>query len=100
MYASDITSCEYMCYLISVSVITDTCIISYPLFADGDTGIYPRASSQYHAQPKAKHGIAMLSVDKFLYPRKQTRGIEFILCSNNICDILKCSAALKFQLSH
>ena len=64
-------------------------IISYPLFADVDTGIYPHAASQYHARPKAKRGIAMLSVDKFPYPRKQTRGNEFIPCSNNICDILK-----------
>ena len=31
----------------------------------------------------------MLSVDKFPYPRQQTRGNEFIPCSNNICDILK-----------
>ena len=30
-----------------------------------------------------------LSVNKFPYPRKQTRGNEFIPCSNNICDILK-----------
>ena len=58
--------------------------ITYPLFADADTGIYPHAAS-----PKAKRGIAMLSVDKFAYPRKQTRGKEFIPCSNNICDILK-----------
>ena len=64
-------------------------IISYPLFADADTGIYPHLASQYHARPKAKRGIAMLSVDKFPYPRKQTRGNEFIPCSNNICDILK-----------
>ena len=64
-------------------------IISYPLFADADTGIYPHAASQYHARPKAKRGIAMLSVDKFPYPRKLTRGNEFIPCSNNICDILK-----------
>ena len=35
-------------------------IISYPLFADADTGIYPHAASQYHARPKAKRGIAML----------------------------------------
>ena len=63
--------------------------ISYPLFADADTGIYPHAVSQYHARPKAKRGIAMLSVDKFPYPRKQTRGNEFIPCSDNICDILK-----------
>ena len=63
-------------------------IISYPLFADADMGIYPHAASQYHARPKAKHGIAMLSVDKFPYPWKQTRGNEFIPCSNNIYDIL------------
>ena len=64
-------------------------IISYPLFADADTGIYPHAASQYHARPKTKRGIAMLSVDKFPYLRKQTRGNEFIPCPNNICDILK-----------
>ena len=64
-------------------------IISYPLFADADTGIYPHAAWQYHARPKAKRGIAMLSVDKFPYPPKQTRGNKFIPCSNNICDILK-----------
>ena len=63
-------------------------IISYPLFADADSEIYPHAASQYHARPKAKRGIAMLSLDKFPYPRKQTRGNEFIPCSNNICDIL------------
>ena len=61
---------------------------SYSLFADADTGIYPHAALQYHARPKAKRGIAMLSVDKFPYPRKQTRGNEFIPCSNNVCDIL------------
>ena len=64
-------------------------VISYPLLADADTGIYPHAASQYHTRPKAKRGIAMLSVDKFQYQRKQTRGNEFIPCSNNICDILK-----------
>ena len=45
-------------------------IISYPLFADADTGIYPHAASQYHARPMAKRGIAMLSVDKFPDTRK------------------------------
>ena len=38
---------------------------------------------------RPKRCIAMLSVDKFPYPRKQTRGNGFIPCSNNICDILK-----------
>ena len=63
--------------------------ISYPLFASADTGIYPHLASQYHAWPSAARGIAMLREDKFPYPRKQTRGNEFIPCSNNICDILK-----------
>ena len=73
----------------SASNVTLMNIISYPLFASADTGIYPHAASQYHARPKAKRGIAMLSVDKFPYPRKQTRGNEFFQCLNNICDILK-----------
>ena len=60
-----------------------------PCLLTRDTGIYPHAASQYHSRPKAKRGMAMLSVDKFPYPRKQTRGNEFIPCSNNICDILK-----------
>ena len=38
---------------------------------------------------KAKRGIAMLSVDKFSYPRNQTRWNEFITCSNDVCLILK-----------
>ena len=63
--------------------------ISYPLFADVNTWIYPHAGSQYHPRPKAKRGIAMLSVDKFPYPRTQTRGNEFIPCSKNIWHILK-----------
>ena len=52
--------------------------IRYPLFVSADTGIYPHLASQYHgrpnARPNAKRGIAMLSVDKFPYPRKQTWG--------------------------
>ena len=64
-------------------------IISYPLFADVDTGIYPHAAWQYHAWPKAARGIAMLSVDKFPCPRKQTKGNEFIPSSNDVCQILK-----------
>ena len=62
--------------------------ISYPLFADADMEIYPRAASQYHSRPKVKRGIAMLSVDKFPYPRKQTRCNEFIPCSKDVCHIL------------
>ena len=64
-------------------------IISYSLFADADTGIYPHAASQYHARPKAKRSITMLSVDKFPYPRKQTRRNEFTACSNDVCQNLK-----------
>ena len=45
-------------------------IVSNPVFADADTGIYPHAASQYHARPKDTSGIAaMLSVDPFPYPR-------------------------------
>ena len=49
----------------------------YPLFADTDKGIYPHATSQYHARPKAKRGIAMLIVDQFPYLRKQNRVTNF-----------------------
>ena len=49
-------------------------IITYLLFVETDIGIHSHAASQYHAWPKAKRGIAMLSVDKLPYPRKQTRG--------------------------
>ena len=56
-------------------------------------------TQQYHVRPKAKRGMAMLSVDKFSYPRKQPRGSEFIQCSNNICHIPKRFQALKSQLS-
>ena len=86
---SHIISIEARAWTSNYIHITKWDIISYPLFADADTGIYPHTASQYHARPKAKRGIAMLSVDKFPYPRKQTRGNEFIPCSNNICDILK-----------
>ena len=66
-------------------------IISYPLFA-----------SQYHARPKAKHGIAMLSVDKFLLcirgSKQRVTDLShaqtiFVICWN-------VSAALKSQLSY
>ena len=32
------------------------------------------STSQHHAWPSAARGIAMLRVDKFPYPRQQTRG--------------------------
>ena len=88
------SGCNIISYLAHTSKSTTVCrhsmnIIIYNLFADAYTEIYPHAASQYHARPKAKRGIAMLSVNKFPYPRKQTRGNEFIPCSNNICDILK-----------
>ena len=70
-------------------------IISYPVFASTNTEIYPHATSQYYARSKAKRGVAMLSVDKFPYPRKQTRGNEFITCSNDVCHILKQLPQLK-----
>ena len=64
-------------------------IINHPLFAEADAGIYPHTASQYHAWPKAKRGIAMLSMDKVPYPHQQTRGSKFIPCSMNVCPILK-----------
>ena len=75
-------------------------IISNPLFADADTGIYPHAASQYHARPKAKRGIAMLSVDKFPYPRKQTRGTNLSHAQTIFVTFWNVSADLKFQLKH
>ena len=64
-------------------------IVSYPLLASAYMGIYPHTAWQYHARPKAKRGITMLSVDRFSYPRKQTKGNEFIPCSNDVYHILK-----------
>ena len=74
-------------------------IISYPLFAHVDTGIFPHAALQYHARAKAKRGIAMLSVDKFPYPHQQTKGNEIIPCSNDVCHILKRFRSFKPHLS-
>ena len=70
-------------------------IISYPLFVEADKGIHPHAVSKYRARSKAKRCIAMLSVDKLSYPRKQTRCNEFIPCSNNVCPIMKRSRRFK-----
>ena len=70
-------------------------IISYSLFVDADTRIYPHAVSQYHMPRKAKHAIAMPSGDKFPYPLKQTRSNEFISCLNDVCQILKSFRSFK-----
>ena len=71
--------------------------ISYPLFADADTGIYPHWASQYHARPETKRGIVTLSVDKFPYPRRETRWNELIPCSNDACQILKRFSSFKIS---
>ena len=63
------------------------------------TRIYPHAASQYHSWPKATHDIAMLCVDKFPYLHQQTRGIEFILCSNDTCHTWKCFHSFRNQIS-
>ena len=114
--------------------------ISYHLFAEADSGIYPHEAShdsdiimgatasqitnltivhsivysgadqrqhqnfaslavngEFPAQmasnaenvSKAKRGIATLSVDKFLYMRKQTRGNKLIPCTNDEYLMLK-----------
>ena len=74
--------------------------ISYPLFGDADTGIYPHAASQYYAWPKAKRGIAMLTVDKFPYLRKQTGVTNLSHAQTIFVTFWNVSAALKSQLSH
>ena len=74
-------------------------IISYPLFASADTGIYPHLASQYNAWPSAARGIAMLRVDKFPYLRKQTRGNEFTHDQTIFVTFWNVSAALKTKLS-
>ena len=91
LYKRHLAHTAHLYWMCQCHVTNDIYIytISYPLFASADTGIYPHAASQYHARPKVKRGIAILSMDKFPYPGKQTRGNEFIPCSNNICDILK-----------
>ena len=48
--------------------------------------------------PKAQHGIAMVSVDKFLYPRNQTRCNKFIPCSYDVCQIMKHFCSFKSQI--
>ena len=83
--------------VINHSEAVDT--ISYPLFADMDMGIYSRTTLQYHVWLKAKNGIAMLSMEKFPYPQKQSRGNEFISWTNNHSHILKCFHSFKTQLS-
>ena len=71
--------------------ISNINIICYRLFAEASAGSYPHAAPQYHDRPKAKRGIAVLNVDEFLYPRQQTRGSEFVSCSNiwNLFEVLK-----------
>ena len=49
-------------------------INSLPIVCFRGNGICPHLASQYHAWPSAVRGIAMLRVDKFPYPRQQTRG--------------------------
>ena len=73
-------------------------IISYLLFADADTEIYPHAATPYHARPKAKRGIAMLSVDKFPYPRKQTGVTNLSHAQRMFVKFWNVSTALKSQI--
>ena len=70
-------------------------IFNHSLFADADTGFFPHEALQFHTQRKAKRSSAMLRVDKFPYPQKQTRGNNFIACSKDICHIRECFRILK-----
>ena len=56
--------------------------------------------SQCDARPKAMRGVAMASVDTFLYPRKQTSGHEFIPCSNDVCHVPKRFRVFKSPIIH
>ena len=49
----------YSMILYDVTLLVATCLL-------------PRIREFIHARPKAKCGIAVLSMDKFPYPRKQT----------------------------
>ena len=60
-------------------------------------GIYPHLASQYHARPTAKCDIAMLSVDKIPYPRKQASCNEFIHEQTMFVKFWNVSAALNSQ---
>ena len=83
-----------------VSLLSRLNNISYPLFADADGGIYLHAASQYHMRLKAKHGIAMLSVDEFQYLQEQTRDNEFIPCSKGFYYYQKYQKSFLLGLNH
>ena len=74
-------------------------IKSYPLFADADKGNRIHAASQCHARPKTKLGISMLSVYKFPYTRKQTRGKKFTPCRNDVYPMRTCSQSFKCMIT-
>ena len=59
---------------------------------------YGSLSVRSIAIPKVKRGIAMLSVGKFPCQRKQTRGNEFIPCSNDVCHNVKRFCSFKIIL--
>ena len=84
----------------TVAVVDIYDIISYSFFANVDAGNYPHAASQYHVLPEAKRGIALLSVDKFPYLRKQTRGNEFIPCSKDSINNVLFSLYLTLMTSN
>ena len=69
-----------------------------PLCWRACTGIYLHTASQYHARPKAcKRAMAIQTVHKFPYARKQTKGNEFTPCSNDVRHILKCFCSFKIS---
>ena len=72
--------------------VTNSANLSWSRFvscSSSDIHYSQSANITSSARPKAKRGIAMLSVDRFQYLQKQTRGGEFISCSNDVCHILK-----------
>ena len=63
-------------------------------------GIYLLSASKYHAQPNAKHGTAIIGMNKFPYSQKQTGDKQFIPWKNYmyICPSSYVFTGLKAQL--
>ena len=57
--------------------------ICYSLFASADSGINPYLASRHPVCPSAVRGIAVMRVDKFLYPGSK-RGWSVIFYSDKL----------------
>ena len=77
-----------------VAFIIQRYVISYLLFADVDTEIYPCAVPQYHMWPNAKCSIVVLSGDKFMYSMEPNKSNKYIY----IYNMLKWFWSSKYQM--